>query len=126
MTSPSDPIGRIEQELGTSSSELARHQQQLDHLRARVEALQSADHDPAEMLRVQMKLQQIALQEVLCLVLRDFENPALEGSLDPLGDLNAFHFMIAGPPPMAKSVEGSLLEAGLSEDQVQSDSFSGY
>jgi len=36
-------------------------------------------------------LQQIALQEVLCLVLRDFENPALEGSLDPLGDLNAFH-----------------------------------
>jgi hypothetical protein len=27
---------------------------------------------------------------------------------------------------MTKSVEGSLLEAGLSEDQVQSDSFSGY
>ena len=65
MTSPSDPIGRIEQELGTSSSELARHQQQLDHLRARVEALQGADHDPAEMLRVQMKLQQIALQTEL-------------------------------------------------------------
>jgi ferredoxin-NADP reductase len=43
-----------------------------------------------------------------------------------LGDLESFHFMIAGPPPMAKSVEGSLLEAGLSEDQVQSDSFSGY
>jgi len=45
---------------------------------------------------------------------------------DILGDLKSFHFMIAGPPPMAKSVEGSLLEAGLSEDQVQSDSFSGY
>ena len=45
---------------------------------------------------------------------------------DLLGDLESFHFMIAGPPPMAKSVEGSLLEAGLSEDQVQSDSFSGY
>jgi ferredoxin-NADP reductase len=43
-----------------------------------------------------------------------------------LGDLESFHFMIAGPPPMAKSVEGSLFEAGLSEDQVQSDSFSGY
>ncbi|HLM92379.1 MAG TPA: FAD-dependent oxidoreductase [Gaiellaceae bacterium] len=43
-----------------------------------------------------------------------------------LGDLESFHFMIAGPPPMAKSVEASLLEAGLSEDQVQSDSFSGY
>jgi ferredoxin-NADP reductase len=45
---------------------------------------------------------------------------------DILGDLESFQFMIAGPPPMAKSVEGSLLEAGLSEDQVQSDSFSGY
>jgi NAD(P)H-flavin reductase len=43
-----------------------------------------------------------------------------------LGDLESFHFMIAGPPPMAKSVEASLLEAGLSEGQVQSDSFSGY
>jgi ferredoxin-NADP reductase len=43
-----------------------------------------------------------------------------------LGDLESFDFMIAGPPPMAKSVEASLLEAGLSEDQVQSDSFSGY
>jgi ferredoxin-NADP reductase len=42
------------------------------------------------------------------------------------GDLKSFHFMIAGPPPMAKSVEASLLEAGLPEDQVQSDSFSGY
>ena len=45
---------------------------------------------------------------------------------DLLGDLESFHFMIAGPPPMAKSVEASLLEAGLSEDQVKSDSFSGY
>ena len=62
MTSPSDAISRIEHDLGTSSSELARHQQQLDQLRARVEALRGADHDPAEMLRVQMKLQQIALQ----------------------------------------------------------------
>jgi ferredoxin-NADP reductase len=43
-----------------------------------------------------------------------------------LGDLESFDFMIAGPPPMAKSVEASLLEAGLSEGQVQSDSFSGY
>jgi len=45
---------------------------------------------------------------------------------DMLGDLESYHFMVAGPPPMAKSVEASLLEAGLSEDQVQSDSFSGY
>ena len=32
-------------------------------------------------------LQQIRDQEALCLVLRDFDNPALEGDPDPLGDL---------------------------------------
>src|SRR5262245_32778231 len=42
------------------------------------------------------------------------------------GDLSSFHFMIAGPPGMAKAVEASLLEAGIPEEQVQSDSFSGY
>jgi ribosome-binding ATPase len=36
-------------------------------------------------------LQQIRDQEALCLVLRDFANPALEGDPDPLGDLEAFH-----------------------------------
>jgi GTP-binding protein YchF len=36
-------------------------------------------------------LQQIRDQEALCLVLRDFDNPALEGEPDPLGDLEAFH-----------------------------------
>ena len=36
-------------------------------------------------------LQQIAAQEVLCLVVRGFENPALETAADPLSDLNAFH-----------------------------------
>ena len=36
-------------------------------------------------------LQQIRDQEALCLVLRDFPNPALEGDADPLGDLEAFH-----------------------------------
>jgi ferredoxin-NADP reductase len=46
---------------------------------------------------------------------------------DVLGaDLNGFHFMIAGPPGMAKAVEASLLEAGIPEEQVKSDSFSGY
>jgi ferredoxin-NADP reductase len=46
---------------------------------------------------------------------------------DVLGaGLNGFHFMIAGPPGMAKAVEASLLEAGVPEQQVQSDSFSGY
>lgn len=36
-------------------------------------------------------LQQIRDQEALCLVLRDFANPALEDDADPLGDLEAFH-----------------------------------
>jgi hypothetical protein len=36
-------------------------------------------------------IQQIRDQEVLCLVLRDFPNPALEGKPDPAGDLEAFH-----------------------------------
>jgi GTP-binding protein YchF len=36
-------------------------------------------------------LQQIRDQDVLCLVLRAFPNPALEGDPDPLADLEAFH-----------------------------------
>jgi GTP-binding protein YchF len=36
-------------------------------------------------------LQQIRDQEALCLVLRDFDNPAVEGDPDPAGDLEAFH-----------------------------------
>ena len=36
-------------------------------------------------------LQQIRDQEALCLVLRDFDNPAVEGKVDPLADLEAFH-----------------------------------
>ena len=36
-------------------------------------------------------LQQIRDQEALCLVLRDFVNPAMEGDPDPAGDLEAFH-----------------------------------
>jgi GTP-binding protein YchF len=36
-------------------------------------------------------LQQIRDQDALCLVLRDFDNPALEGAADPAGDLERFH-----------------------------------
>ncbi len=36
-------------------------------------------------------LQQIRDQDVLCLVLRDFENPALDGDPNPVADLDAFH-----------------------------------
>ena len=36
-------------------------------------------------------LQQIRDQEALCLVLRDFDNPALEGDPDAVADLESFH-----------------------------------
>lgn len=36
-------------------------------------------------------LQRIRDQEALCLVLRDFMNPAIDGDPDPAGDLEAFH-----------------------------------
>lgn len=36
-------------------------------------------------------LQQIRDQEALCLVIRDFANPGIEGDPDPLSDLEAFH-----------------------------------
>lgn len=36
-------------------------------------------------------LHQIRDQEALCLVLRDFDNPALEGDPDPIADLDTFH-----------------------------------
>lgn len=36
-------------------------------------------------------LQQIRDQDALCLVLRDFPNPGIEGEPDPLGELEAFH-----------------------------------
>ncbi len=36
-------------------------------------------------------LQQVRDQEALCLVLRDFDNPALERGPDPAGELEAFH-----------------------------------
>jgi hypothetical protein len=36
-------------------------------------------------------LQQIRDQDALCLVLRDFDNPAVEGGSDSAGDLEAFH-----------------------------------
>ena len=46
----------------------------------------------AEKTGLSMKaLQQIREQDALCLVLRDFENPAVEGDADPLRDLEAFH-----------------------------------
>jgi ferredoxin-NADP reductase len=46
--------------------------------------------------------------------------------LDELVGLEGKTFLVAGPPGMAKAVEESLRGAGLSEDRVLADSFSGY
>jgi ferredoxin-NADP reductase len=43
-----------------------------------------------------------------------------------LGGLDDRQFLIAGPPPMAEGVSESLLAAGLPEDCVVADAFSGY
>mgnify|MGYP000282927419 CR=1 FL=1 len=43
-----------------------------------------------------------------------------------LGGLSAKTFLVAGPPAMAEAVAGSLKGAGVPEDQILADSFSGY
>jgi ferredoxin-NADP reductase len=43
-----------------------------------------------------------------------------------LGDLDAKQFLVAGPPPMAEGVSQSLLTAGVPEERVLTDGFSGY
>ena len=42
------------------------------------------------------------------------------------GDLNDFTFMVAGPPAMAEGVQGKLAEAGVAEENVIAQRFSGY
>ncbi len=43
-----------------------------------------------------------------------------------VGGLEGKTFLIAGPPPMAQAVADALQAAGLPEDRVQADKFSGY
>jgi ferredoxin-NADP reductase len=45
---------------------------------------------------------------------------------DLLGGLDAKTFLVAGPPPMAEAVAEALRAAGLPEDCVLTDKFSGY
>lgn len=45
---------------------------------------------------------------------------------DVVGDLGAHTFLVAGPPAMAEGVSQMLLAAGLPEERVLSDRFSGY
>ena len=42
------------------------------------------------------------------------------------GDLSSFTHLVAGPPPMVESVVEQLREAGVPEEQVLPDRFSGY
>jgi ferredoxin-NADP reductase len=43
-----------------------------------------------------------------------------------VGGLEGKRFLVAGPPAMAEAVAGSLRSAGLPEDRVLADTFSGY
>jgi NAD(P)H-flavin reductase len=45
---------------------------------------------------------------------------------DHLGDLDTHTYLIAGPPGMVEGVTGTLEEAGIPEDQIRSQGFSGY
>ena len=42
------------------------------------------------------------------------------------GELGGYEFLVAGPPPMAESVVDALKAAGVPEEQVRADKFSGY
>ena len=42
------------------------------------------------------------------------------------GDLNDYRYLVAGPPPMTEAVVDKLKEAGIPEDQIAADRFSGY
>jgi len=45
---------------------------------------------------------------------------------DHLGDLAGYRFLVAGPPAMAESVSEQLVAAGVAEERVLTDKFSGY
>lgn len=45
---------------------------------------------------------------------------------DHLGELGGYRFLVAGPPAMAEAVVESLAAAGVPEDRVLADKFSGY
>jgi ferredoxin-NADP reductase len=72
----------------------------------------------------------------LRLILTMTDDPSWEGDTrlidaqvfeDYLGrDLNEFTFLIAGPPAMVESVQSSLEDAGVNEENVIADRFSGY
>lgn len=71
----------------------------------------------------------------LRLVLTMTDDPGWEGEsrrldadvlADLVGGLDGRTFLVAGPPAMAEAVAGSLLSAGVPDDRVLADRFSGY
>ena len=42
------------------------------------------------------------------------------------GDLGDYNYLVAGPPPMTEAVVEKLKDAGIPDEQVSADSFSGY
>lgn len=71
----------------------------------------------------------------LALVLTMTQDPGWDGETrrvdadflgDHLGELGAFTYLIAGPPPMVEAVTDTLGAAGIPEEQVLSQRFSGY
>lgn len=42
------------------------------------------------------------------------------------GELDSFTYLVAGPPPMVEAMEKTLREAGVPEEQVRPERFSGY
>jgi Flavodoxin reductases (ferredoxin-NADPH reductases) family 1 len=55
---------------------------------------------------------------------RRIDADMLRDTLD--GELGDYEFLVAGPPPMAEAVVESLEGAGVPEEQVRADKFSGY
>jgi NAD(P)H-flavin reductase len=45
---------------------------------------------------------------------------------DHLGELDGYRFLVAGPPAMVEAVAGALQGAGVPEESVLADKFSGY
>ena len=45
---------------------------------------------------------------------------------DHLGDLGRYTYLVAGPPPMVEGLVGVLEDAGVPEEQIRPDRFSGY
>lgn len=71
----------------------------------------------------------------LHVILTMTDEPAWEGETrridagmlqDHLGELGGYRYLVAGPPPMAEAVVESLAAAGVPEDRVLADKFSGY